>query len=1809
MGKTRNRVIRLSSIVIGLVIILAAAIFTCSVSTTTFGSGGRAHRQSTTAQWNGEWILKESANYNSSTGVYQLTPNTGDKRGSIVTKEELGKDFCVELDYYSGNHDGADGMGFAFYGDYRLSTGSEAPSGLKYYVNIDTYHNGYEPLSSNYISLRNSTRDNLDSYLTYAALSESEDSQYHHLKIDVQNGTCSVYVDNNLKFSYDGLVYDDNNTLWIGARTGGSCNEHAVKNINIYSYLSDDPAEIYNANGFTYTISNGNATIIGYSGSETYLTIPATLSGCPVTAIGEGVFADCSDLKAVVLKNSSITIADDAFANDENLTMIGYSSSTAHTWQTTHGSNVRFMAIDSDNIFTYSLSGTEATITGLKSGVDIPANLVVPPYYYTNGTLYTVTTIYNGQWGTGAFANSTITSAMLPDTLKTLGNYAFYNCAKLKSVYFPNSVTSIGNWVFENCVSLEGVKISAYVTSIGDGAFACCPKITQFEVASGNSKYSSPDGNLYDKNKTYLYQYALGSPAASYEVPSTVTQIFNYAFRRSHNLETITVASGNSSFSAEDGVLYNSNKSTLIAYPAGKKGTTFTVPNSVSTIQSFSLQYNKLETIIIPSNVSTLQEWLFTGSTNLTDVVFLRSDSMTIGTNSFGDTNANLTFYGYSGSSAQNYANGKSPKIPFVEITAYENGWLYNSADDGKIVGYVGDKKDITIPATVDGSAVTSVAANVFKDNEDITSVAFPSNITSIGAGAFDGCSNLKYATILNENATIASTAFDNHANDLTIYGYAGSTAETFANSKNIRFVAITESMGDREKTITVTATYDDAVNTDECKQTVEYYADTTQAATDRQQLVSGGSVTFDCGNYNITPTLNLKSNSKVSITSITVRDANNPDNETNDITSTAFGAAQYKTDFLESCKTSLFGFVEFQNITGNITVEVTYGEPITSIGSGNYYSTTVITKGDVGPYHKTYKNDYNYQDLSVKNSYNNSCYTTYTAGASSPSVKGSGNYFNKSGGYHMRDGGQITRYNLNHDQWKHYTTTTSFDLSYYSYISDIKMYYNDNGTEVKDLSSLAGKDISIDKTDSYTAYDAVRSVTYVVTYKAIPKTTIYTKMTWKQNRPSTSNYKVNMETDAGAKFAMYYNGGLTSNNVCTSFDEDYNVFTYDINYARDCKWSVIDSDSVKYYFSSNTYNTGEFKNVKVYALDVENNTYGEQLAGDGCTNPQLTITYSPARTHYDDSGWVEISGLKDYDGDIYVTAEPCIYKYKFMFEQTGYHQNSFTITADALGSISDPEAWDSCTANLNSSLTISPDTAPEYRMFYGGGTYTIRSADTITSVSLKYTKIGGSYFNSNDISTHNADGSVTFTLPSDFNSFSQSAGSGSYYLTVNFESVESNEAQVYPTASGAAINNYQAYWNTTSPNNNNLVKIFTYDKSGEPSVGMFSQGGHRYSSYNIMGYKSDNFNCVSSKQIPKGTIVKVKNVWQTERRAEAANRPQKLIDFVNQRMIFKGIKVYTKNGSTIGDEIPCTTEGDYYVFTMPESGVRIVPEYDHHIRSVTILSNQRQSISNNNTYPIGASLSLGTATLTGDENNWFLYRGWDNMHDSYVSTSVSQSDTYYNAGYEWMNQRTITLDGSSFTMTAAPKNNEQYEIKSVRAYKHNNSTNYYNNVYSGGLSNTSTYNFLTYDDDGNITNTEITNDIVASKSEHVVEFISADETTGTNTYHINLPETLDAGNIVLRVEVVPVTKFARFQYVKDSASGAFNPRVTLNGMFKNSDLSSIDATDGETVEAAVYDNDASHILNVEIGGDSTKNSVLYNRSMVYEIRDYSDDT
>jgi hypothetical protein len=117
---------------------------------------------------------------------------------------------------------------------------------------------------------------------------------------------------------------------------------------------------------------------------------------------------------------------------------------------------------------------------------------------------------------------SNLTSITIPNSVTFIGEGAFYDCAGLTSITIPNSVTSIGGGAFSGCRNLTSVTIPNSVTSIGGGAFSDCAGLASINIGVDNTRYSSENGVLFNKDKTEIIGYPGGKQGAYRDRKSVV---------------------------------------------------------------------------------------------------------------------------------------------------------------------------------------------------------------------------------------------------------------------------------------------------------------------------------------------------------------------------------------------------------------------------------------------------------------------------------------------------------------------------------------------------------------------------------------------------------------------------------------------------------------------------------------------------------------------------------------------------------------------------------------------------------------------------------------------------------------------------------------------------------------------------------------------------------------------------------------------------------------------------------------------------------------------------------------------------------------------------------------------------------------------------------------------------------------------------------------------------------------------------------------------------------------------------------------
>lgn len=278
--------------------------------------------------------------------------------------------------------------------------------------------------------------------------------------------------------------------------------------------------------------------------------------------------------------------------------------------------------------------------------------------------------------GFDVFDGSNITLITIPDSVTSVGAFAFSNCNGLTSLIIPNSVQSIGTDAFYRCENLKSVAISAGVSSITEGCFSGCKALIEINVDANNSYYSSMSGILFDKQQTAILVYPPGKLDSTYVIPDGVTRIGESTFDFC-TLTSVTLPSSLKSIGAK-------------AFSFCWGLTSINIPIGTTSIGGSAFQYCKnIKSIIIPDSITSIGGRAFTGCSSITSIV-IPAGVTRLGNDTFQDCGnltmavipnsvaslgmdvfagcKNVTIYGDAGSYAQTYAEQNG--IPFVATAA-----------------------------------------------------------------------------------------------------------------------------------------------------------------------------------------------------------------------------------------------------------------------------------------------------------------------------------------------------------------------------------------------------------------------------------------------------------------------------------------------------------------------------------------------------------------------------------------------------------------------------------------------------------------------------------------------------------------------------------------------------------------------------------------------------------------------------------------------------------------------------------------------------------------------------------------------------------------------------------------------------------------------------------------------------------------------------------------------------------------------------------------------------------------------------------
>ncbi|MBR5854175.1 MAG: leucine-rich repeat protein, partial [Paludibacteraceae bacterium] len=339
-------------------------------------------------------------------------------------------------------------------------------------------------------------------------------------------------------------------------------------------------------------------------------SIKALGIGEKVTSIGNYAFYNCSSLTSVTIPNSVTSIGNSAFSGCSSLTKTNY------TGDITSWCDIKFgngSANPMDYSHNFYINNQEIKDLVIPNSIDTINDYA----FYNCGSL---------------------TSVTIPNSVTSIGNSAFRGCSSLTSVTIPNRVTSIYDYAFYKCSSLTSVTIGNSVTSIESTAFSGCSSLTSVTINSDaivNKAYSSSSNisNIFGSQVTeYIigddvkgignYAFESCSSLTSVTIPNSVTSIGEYAFSFCPYLTSVNIPK--SVTSIESGVFYNCSGLTSV-----------TIGESVTSIGCVAFyDCSSLTSVTIGNSVTSIEEEAFSGCSGLTSVNIPNS-LKTIGTSAF----------------------------------------------------------------------------------------------------------------------------------------------------------------------------------------------------------------------------------------------------------------------------------------------------------------------------------------------------------------------------------------------------------------------------------------------------------------------------------------------------------------------------------------------------------------------------------------------------------------------------------------------------------------------------------------------------------------------------------------------------------------------------------------------------------------------------------------------------------------------------------------------------------------------------------------------------------------------------------------------------------------------------------------------------------------------------------------------------------------------------------------------------------------------------------------------------------------------
>ncbi|MCR5793822.1 MAG: leucine-rich repeat protein [Solobacterium sp.] len=389
-----------------------------------------------------------------------------------------------------------------------------------------------------------------------------------------------------------------------------------------------------------------------------------------VSSIGEKAFSGCGSLTDIILPNGIDSISGGLFSSCKSLTTITIPDSVTSIELGAFGgcSSLAHLVIPSQ----ITSIGSESIIGGAFSGCDS---------LRTAGPIGSNSDLEFG-WTESipdnAFSGCGLTSIIIPETITSIGGYAFYNCRNLVDITIPDGITSLNEGVFHNCTSLKEITIPDSVTFIDNWAFDWCESLTSISIpGSVNTIEDYAFRNCYALSNVTISDGVvrigedsfIASSLKSVVIPETVSDIGNRAFGYVFDYDANGYVQGY--VVNDDYVIYGYSGTAAETY-ANENGITFVDMNT---------------TELSASNISTIAAQTYTGkaikpavTVTVNGVKLVNGTDYTISyENNINTGTATVTIEGiggYTGTVTKEFTI--IPRVITPEVTLSTSSYTYN---------------------------------------------------------------------------------------------------------------------------------------------------------------------------------------------------------------------------------------------------------------------------------------------------------------------------------------------------------------------------------------------------------------------------------------------------------------------------------------------------------------------------------------------------------------------------------------------------------------------------------------------------------------------------------------------------------------------------------------------------------------------------------------------------------------------------------------------------------------------------------------------------------------------------------------------------------------------------------------------------------------------------------------------------------------------------------------------------------------------------------------------------------------------------